>query len=213
MYWSPADIADLVEAGLKARASADDREQAVYGFDSLNELRLHPLIHAALRESGLGVWPEQRYPGDQEHSRKSVGKRCDVVLTPDGIPLRDAEVSNTLFAASQGVDLDEAYWLEIKTVAQFIPGGEQARYSAELFSPVVADVTKIWSDPIIRHGGLLLVLFTLDRDVADHDIVAWRTRCLDRGIAVGAPAIRGFSINDRIGNAWCTVAVFGIKGA
>ena len=212
MYWSPADIADAVDARLRLKAAEDDQEQATYGFDSRSELKLHPLIHEALRLAGYGVWPEQRYPGDQEKVLKSHGKRCDVVVTRDGLALRDWEAENTLFAGSEASALDEAYWLEIKTVAQFIPGGTHARYSAELLSPVVEDVRKLWSDPVIRYGGLLLVLFTLDREVAEHDVLAWQKKCMQRGVPVSPPALRGFPINDRIGNAWCATAVFGVRG-
>src|SRR5688500_16424576 len=82
MTWSPAEIADAVAAGLRARARADELEQAVYGFDALPELALHPILHASLREGGYGVWPEQRYPGGFSRRKLSEGKRCDVVLTP-----------------------------------------------------------------------------------------------------------------------------------
>lgn len=212
MIWSPADLADAVAAGLEARARADDLEQAVYGFDALPELGLHPLIHQSFREAGYGVWPEQRYPGDWHRTRRSEGQRCDVVLTRDNLPLRDPEVRSTLFDQQPAADPEEAYWLEIKTVAQFETGGAFRRYSAELLSPVMQDVRKLWSDPVILHSGLLLVLLTADRDTAEHDLLAWHERCLRRGFPVAAPALRGFPITERIGNAWCAVAVFGIRG-
>ena len=212
MYWSPADIADAVNAQLQVRAKEDDQEQAAYGFDSLSELKLHPLIQKALMSAGYGVWREQRYPGDQKKTLKSHGKRCDLVLSRDFLPLRDWEAENTLFAATDAMGLDEAYRLEIKTVAQFIPGGTATRYSAELLSPVVEDVRKLWSDPVIRYGGLLLVLFTESQEIAEHDVIAWQRKCMDRGVPVSPPALRGFRINDRIGNGWCATAVFGIRG-
>jgi len=212
MLWSPADIVDAVAAGLMERARADDLEQAVYGFDALDELGLHPLVHAAFRGAGYGVWPEQRYPGGWARSRKSEGLRCDVVLTRDGLPLRDPEMKATLFGQQPAADADEAYWLEIKTVAQFETSGPFRRYSAELLSPVVEDVKKLAGDEMIRHAGLLLVLLTESREVAEHDLLAWHKRCLDRGYPVAAPAVRGFRITERIGNAWCAAAVFGVRG-
>ena len=33
-----------------------------------------------------------------------------------------------------------------------------------------------------------------------------------RGRGLAARAMRGFGITDRIGNAWCAVAVFGVRG-
>jgi hypothetical protein len=212
--WFTADIADAVEAGLRRRRDDDNLGQVVYGFDALPELGLHPLIHSALRDAGFGIWPEQRYPGDAHKSKKSEGKRCDLVLTaaPEALPLRDPELKGTLFDDQPAVDPEAAYWLEIKTVAQFETGGPFRRYSAELFAPVTQDVTKIWNDGVIRHGGLLLVLFTAEQEVADHDILAWHGRCLDRGYPVSPPAVRGFRINDRIGNGYCAAAVFGVRG-
>ena len=212
--WSPADLADAIAEGLKRRAAEDDAGQAVYGFDALDELGLHPVVRGALTDAGYGAWPEQRYPGHWHKRKRSEGLRCDLVVTPapGALPLRDPEVKATLFDASPAVDAEAAYWLEVKTVAQFETGGPFRRYSAELLAPVTKDVKKVWSDTVIRHGGLLLVLFTADRETAEHDLVRWHERCLDRGYPAGPPAVRGFGITDRIGNAWCGVAVFGVKG-
>lgn len=212
MRWSTPDIADAVAAGLQKQAKQDDSGQVVYGFDALPELGLHPLVAGALQEESWGVWREQRYPGHWAKKSRAEGLRCDLVLTPGGLPLRDPEVKDTLFAASDATDAEGAYWLEMKTVAQYDTSGPFRRYSAELLSPVTKDVSKIWNDPVVKHGGLLLVLFTVNEAVAEHDLHAWHTRCIDRGYPVGPPAIRGFSITDRIGNGWCSVALFGVRG-
>ncbi len=211
MRWSTADLADAIDTGLRASAAADDAEQAVYGFDHLDELGLHPLLQEALRAAGYGVWPEQRYPSDWQR-RRSEGKRCDIVLTPDDKPLREPQVKGTLFDSVDACDPEEAYWLEVKSVAQYETGGPFARYSAELLAPVAADVQKLWGDGRIFHAGLLLVLFTADRDVAEHDIAAWHRRCLDRGYPVATPATRGFEITERVGNGYCAAALFGVRG-
>lgn len=184
----------------------------MYGFDALDELGLHPILHEALQTTGMGVWPEQRYPGHWHKAKRSEGLRCDVVLTPDGLPMRDASVRGTLFDDGSAVDPEAAYWLEIKTVAQHQTDGPFKRYSAELLSPVAKDVKKIWSDGIIQYGGLLIVLFTETQEIAEHDLAVWHERCLRKGFPVGPPAVRGLAINNRIGNAWCTAAVFGVRG-
>ena len=212
MPWNTADIADAIEAGFKRCAEQADLEQAVYGIDALDELGLHPLIERALTDHGFGVWREQRYPDDRHKANRSKGQRCDIVLTPGSLPLRDPLIKGTLFDDQPAADPDQAYWLEVKSVAQFETSGPFPRYSAELLSPVVKDIKKVWSDGIIRHGGLLLVLFTQSQEIAEHDLAAWHTRCLDNGYPVTAPAVRGFTINDRIGNAWCAIALFGIRG-
>lgn len=213
MQWSIGDIADAVEAGLKRRASEDDLAQAVYGIDSLDELGLHPLIAEALRGAHFGAWAEQRYPGHQHKRKKSEGLRCDLVLTREGLPLREGEARGTLFEdTTPAADAEAAYWLEIKTVAQFETGEAFKRYSSELLSPVAADIKKIWQDGVIAHGGLLIILFTASQEIAEHDLAVWQQRCLERGYPVSWPAVRGFAINDRIGNGWCAIAVFGVRG-
>ncbi len=212
MPWNTSDIADAVEAGLQRCAKQADLEQAVYGIDALDELGLHPLIECALTDRGFGVWREQRYPDDRLKPKRSEGQRCDIVLTPQNLPLRDPLIKGTLFDDAPAADPDEAYWLEVKSVAQFETSGPFPRYSAELLSPVVKDIKKVWSDGVIRHGGLLLILFTASQEIAEHDLAAWHTRCLDKGYPVGPPAVRGFPLNDRIGNTWCSLALFGIRG-
>lgn len=212
MRWQPPDIADAVARGLTRRARQDDEEHAVYGFDALDELGLHPIIRNALQDDGYGAWPEERYPGHWHKTKKSHGLRCDLVITPDGRPLRDQSVKDTLFDTGEAVDAQAAYWLEIKTVAQYETGGAFKRYSAELLSPVMKDVKKIWSDGVIQHGGLLIVLFTETQEIAEHDLAVWHERCLKKGFPVGVPAVRGLPISDRIGNHWCSVAVFGVRG-
>ncbi len=211
MPWDLVHIAEAVSDHLVRRAAADDAEQAVYGLDILEELQLHPLIHEALREAGYGVWPEQRYPGDRTGRRRSEGKRCDVVLTPDHAPLLDPDAERTLFADRNACPLEAALWLEIKTVAQFTDQGPFKRYSAELLQPVSQDVKKLAGDRLIYHAGLLLVLFTQDQVTAAHDLAAWERRCLDRGYAVAPPLTRPFDLTDRVGNARCSVALFPIR--
>lgn len=213
MPWSPADIADAVYQGLAQRAAEDDLEQAVYGFDALDELGMHPIIQKSLADAGYGVWPEQRYPGDREKLRKkSHGKRCDIVLTHDGLPLRDPQIKSTLFDKPNAVDFEDAYWLEVKLVAQFETTGPFKRYASELLSPVAGDIKKLWNDPHIYHAGLLLILLTHDKATSEHDLLTWHRRCLERGYPVGAPAARELRITERIGNGHCTAAVFGVRG-
>ena len=212
MRWFVADIAEAVLARLTQQAQADDAEHAVYGIDARDELGLHPLIRAGLTNAGLGAWPEQRYPGHRHKRNKNTGLRCDLALTLDGAPLRDPAAGATLFDDGSACDPEAAYWLEVKTVAQFETDGPFRRYAAELLSPVAHDVKKICSDSVIQHGGLLLVLFTANPETAEHDLAAWHEYCLRKRFPVGPPAVRGLPLTDRIGNCWCTVAVFGIRG-
>jgi hypothetical protein len=215
MRWSTADIADAVYCGLLAKREADNLEQVVYGFDANDELGLHPIIQQSLRDAGYAVFPEQRYPADWTRRRKSEGKRCDVVLSdnPNATGLSTPELMGTLFESSEAVDPAAAYWLEIKTVAQFETGGPFARYASELLQPVTQDVKKIWTDSGIYYGGLLIVLFTQNQATAEHDLGIWHNRAIERGYPVMPPALRGLPIVDRIGNAWCGIGMFGVRGA
>lgn len=212
MLWDVCEILDAVTGGLIRAIRAYEQEQAVYGIDALDELRLHPLIRRSLCEGGFGVWPEQRYPSERGPRRsKSEGKRCDLVLTPDGLPLIDPDAEATLFAPEAAVPLEAAYWLEVKTVSQFTVEGPFARYSAELLSPVSRDIRKLAQDRLIFHAGLLLVLFTADRTVAEHDLRAWEARCLEKGYPVAPPLVRHIPITDRLGNTHLAAAVFPVR--
>jgi hypothetical protein len=86
--WDLDLIADLVARGLEDHAQALDAEQAVYGLDALNEIRLHAIVREALRAEHpphpdgprFGVLGEQRFPGDRLRAKRSEGERCDIVL-------------------------------------------------------------------------------------------------------------------------------------
>lgn len=210
--WQIADLADAVADGLARLAHAIEEEQAVRGLDALREVQLHPLIDETLRAAGYGVHREQRFPRDrQRHRRRSEGERCDVVLTPDGRPLVEEEALDTLFATAGGrqpVALADAFWLEVKTTAQFTEEGPNRRYAAELQEPVRKDVRKLAADAGILHAGVLLVLFAASEAVVRHDLAAWQSKCLDRGLPVSTPAVRLVPIGDRLGNTLAGVAVF-----
>jgi hypothetical protein len=212
MRWDVVEILESADAALRVAAAEADAEQAVYGIDALDELGLHPIIQQGLRDAGFGVWPEQAYPSARTaRRRKSEGQRCDVVLSPSARPLVDPEAEATLFSPEDALALENAYWLEIKTVSMFTTEGPFARYSAELLSPVRSDIRKLAQDPLIYHAGLLLVLFTTDRDTAEHDLAVWEHRVLSKGYPVAPPIVRHTDITDRLGNAHMAVAQFPVR--
>jgi hypothetical protein len=213
MRWNVTEIVEAVARGLKEKAGADDAEQAVYSIDTLDELKLHPLIQQALRGAGYGVWPEQSYPSIRtKRKSKAEGRRCDVVLTHEPVEsLIDPEAAATLFSPEQALPLEAAYWLEVKTVSQFTKEGPFDRYSAELLSPVSRDIKKLASDPLIFHAGLLIVLFTADERTGRHDLTVWERKCLEKGYPVAPPVVRGFALNDRMGNGYLTLALFAVR--
>ncbi len=209
--WSVADIADTVESGLRRRAKGFDLEQAVNGLDALEEVALHPVLADALAAGGYGVSREQRYPADRKRRRESEGERCDFVLTPDERPLRETEAKATLFEPADAVELDDAFWLEVKVVAQYTTEGSNHNYSSQLLSTVRQDITKLSKDRGILHAGLLIVLFVREPLVAEHDLGIWQDRCLKRCLPIAAPSCRNIEIIDRLGNGACCIAIYPVS--
>lgn len=207
---SPADIADAVAAELERLDQSLRAEHAVYGLDARSEGVLHAVLADGLRAAGFGVFPEQRYPG-QRRRRRSEGERCDLVITPEHRPLRQPDQLDTLFDSPDAVDLDEAYWLEVKVVHQFTPDGPNSSYSSELLSTVRRDVRKLSSEPGILRAGLLIVLFVADPRVAEHDLHMWEQRCIERSYPIEPPIRRDVPIIDRHGNDTCALALYPVR--
>jgi hypothetical protein len=209
--WSIADIADAVEGGIQRRSAALDAEHAVYGLDALDEVALHPIVAESLGTAGFGVNREQRYPADRRKRRESEGERCDFVLTPDGRPLREPEAKATLFEPGDAVEPDEAFWLEMKVVTQYLIEGPNRNYASQLLSTVRRDVTKLSKDAGILHAGLLIMLFVSEPSVAEHDLRIWQDRCLERGLPIGAPSARIMPITNRLGHDVCAMSLYPVS--
>lgn len=223
VHYLGREIADVVLDALSTRAAELDIEQAVYGLDALDELELHVVIAAGLSASGLGVHREQPYPTMGQRQRQTERQRCDLVLTPEpGLPLRDERESqlareahaSTLFAdvippQPPEVEPEACAWIEVKVVGQFCLtqgiAGPNTAYAAELVGALRTDLKKLASEPQILIGGVLLVLFTAEEIVAEHDIAAAVHRVLDRGVSVGEVTARHAPLNDRLGNSCLSV--------
>lgn len=194
--WSWSALADALAAGLARAADAIELEQAVRGLDACRELDLHPVLAAALRDAGHGVFHEQRFPRDRTQRKRSAGARCDLVVTADAAtPLDDATLADAL-------------WIEVKVVAQFGEQGPHRGYASALQTPVWGDVKKLARDPTIAHGLVLLILFTADEVTADHDLDVWCARAVERGLHLWPRVQRSLPIGDRLGNRVCTIALF-----
>ncbi len=208
-------------------------QQAYLGVDSLPETRLHPLIAQAFASEPFGALREVRYPTAKiERPSETQRDRCDLVLTPEPAQrlydpvaaLRELEgASGTLFAPTAmvrqpgkgEVDPSEAYWIEIKAIAQhrYVGGvpAPNARYAQELLSWPRADVVKLASDPLIRHAGVLVVMFTEERASGPHDLSIAVREMIDRDLPVGVPEIETVGICDHAGNAWCTLGLIPLR--
>jgi hypothetical protein len=250
--WDVQDIVDACQRGLARRAAALDEEQSHSGIDALDEVAVHPLLAAALAESGWGVSREQPLPGSAAGAalapdshrdaivevkrlpRHAQRERCDLVLLPsprhvllDWVreSLERAKFQGSLFESvpvpaplpDRGlcVSAPDAYWLEVKVVAQhaFVDGVPRPNgaWSSQLVSSLTGDLAKLAGQGL-PHAGLLLVVFAAGPEVIAHDLPIALHRSLDKGASFRSPvhATRvdaaspcGFAIVDRIGNAWC----------
>lgn len=206
--WIWEDLADALAEGLRTASAEVELEQAVRGLDSRSELELHPVLHDALRARGYGVTPEVRFPREQLKRRRSEGSRCDMVLTPGGQPLAESAAQLGLFAPRDTFPLEDAAWLEVKVVAQHHESGPHRAYAYALQHPVWKDVDKLASDPAIRNAAVLLVLFTEDPAVAEHDLGVWAARASLRGLDILPRIVRTVAIGDRLGNRALSIALF-----
>ena len=121
----------------------------------------------------------------------------------------------SMLASREGVDPVEAFWLEVKVVAQHcfthgVPGPNRA-YSTELLRIAASDIPKLAKESMIRWAGVLLVLFTRDESIASHDLDAFVRKAVERGLPIREPSIVGLAVPDLIGNATCTVALFPVR--
>ena len=213
------------------RVEADlAHQQAVRGLDALDEIDLHPVLAAGLEAVGCGVLREAQYPGPPgRRARKSERERCDLVVTPrPGQRLADPvealkeqdRIAQTLFAhlgagPAEGIAPEEAIWLEVKTLGQFAfrdgTPGPNSSYASELVNGPAADIRKLSSDGRIESAGVVIVLFCAEQAVARNDLAAAAMRWLDRDLPIAEPVLDGLRIQDRIGNAWCAVAMVRVR--
>jgi hypothetical protein len=175
--WDLAGILEAIRTAIAEREDALRLEQAPHGLDSWPELAFHPLIAAAARSRGLGVFAEVPYPptAPQQATPALLRRdrlRCDLVLTPaPDLPPLDAagearrlrEAQATLFAARaraeapRGSPPEECLWLEVKVTGQFtyvdkVPRPNRA-YTSELLATAAIDIPKLAGSPQIRRGG------------------------------------------------------------
>ncbi len=232
--WSAAELVGIAAQALRDADARSRDEQAVRGIDALDEVGLHPVLGGGFEHAGYGVWTERCYAGRvEDRSIRRDRERCDLVLTREpGSRLLDpvAELveidraTGTLFeplaesmagAGERVVEPGEAYWLEVKTVAQFsyvegVPRANSA-YATQLVKGPLDDARKLAREASIEHAGALVVLFAADRATAEHDLAQMAHRLLDKGAPIRAPEVEVFDIEDRAGNSACGVALAPIR--
>ncbi|MCS7034735.1 MAG: hypothetical protein NZ561_12200 [Phycisphaerae bacterium] len=197
------DLAEVLSA-----AEHDLRlEQAVYGLDSLDEPALQSLLASGLARK-YEVAREVHYP-ESAGAKLSHRRRCDLVLTPRGRPLRIDSGEPGLFDPVASSEPREALWLEVKVAAQFRElGVRHPGYGAQWRTAVVEDLRKMESEPSIRHAGLLLVVFTESLEILQKDLELFEDVLVQKEVLAGFRKVRSVAILDRMGHRFCTVALW-----
>ena len=205
--WDFSTLADRLHDAI-ASAEAELRvEQAVYGLDRLAERPLQELLAARLAPA-YEVAREVHYPSTRGR-KLSHRARCDLVLSPRGMPLRLDRAEPTLFDPAAMCEPPDALWLEVKVAYQFREGGARhAGYGGQWRQAVVDDLRKMEADPLIHHAGLVLVVFNESRAVLDKDLELFEDVLARKEVLAGFRQVRSVPIVDRIGHALCTVAVW-----
>ncbi len=215
MSWDYALLVELAASGLAREAQRLAADQSVRGIDAVGEILLHPLLRAGIASGPYRVLAEERYPPSRSKKRRSEGERCDFVVidtrdAPDAHHLVDPLAAGTLFG-SRGADPEQALWVEVKVVHQWMlfDGGIRANpaYSSLLLREATSDVRKLSKERGISAAAVLIVMFTDTAATAQHDLGEWHKRCVLMGLPVSVPFVQQFAITDRLGNGSCSVAL------
>jgi hypothetical protein len=207
LRWDFFTIAEQLSQAIRAAEAALRLEQAVYGLDSHDELALHAVL-----AEGMGqhweVAREVHYPST--FGRKlSHRKRCDLVLTPPGRPLRLDCAPPTLFDAPNLCSASEGLWLEVKVAQQFRAVGQRhGGYGGQWRNAVVEDLRKMEADELIREAGLVLIVFNESEDVLAKDLELFEDVLARKEVLAGFRQVRSIPILERMGHRVCTVALW-----
>jgi hypothetical protein len=207
LNWDFSTLADHLGNAVE-RSEADLRlEQAVYGLDAKDERQLQELLADRLREH-FEVAREVHYPSSAGN-KLTHRRRCDLVLSPKGRPLRLDSKPPTLFDPPNQCPPAEALWLEVKVAYQFREGGiRHGGYGSQWREAVVADLRKMESEELIREAGLALLVFNESRTVLEKDLELFESVLMRKEVLAGFRQVKSVPIWDRIGHTVCTVAVW-----
>lgn len=203
LYTIADDLAQILE-----QAEADlQLEQAVYGLDALDERQMHALFADRLADR-YEVAREVHYPSSFG-KKLSHRQRCDLVLTPRGLPLRLDSKPLTLFDPPEFCAPEAALWLEVKCAYQFREGGvRHSGYGSQWRKGVVDDLRKMEAEPRIHEAALVLVVFNESQEVLTHDLDLFETVLAEKEVLAGFKQVRSVPIWERNGHRLCTVALY-----
>jgi hypothetical protein len=207
LAWDFSLLADRLAAIIASTEGDLRAEQAVYGLDSRDERQLQQLLSENL-SAFYDVTREAHYPASAG-SKLTHRKRCDLVLTPRGSPLKLDFLPPTLFDHPNPCAPPDALWLEVKAAWQFRAGGQtHAGYGAQWRKAIVQDLRKMEGDAHIKHAGLLLVVFNESREILQKDLELFQTVLAEQEVLAGEGQTRATPIQDRIGHQFCTIAIW-----
>ena len=193
-------LVEQLESVLQAAEDSLRLEQAVHGLDVLNEVALLALLADGLAQHHR-VTREAYYPSVA--GKRSHRARCDLVLTPRGLPLETREEP-----LRRGCPPEEAFWLELKVAHQLRPSGRShPRYGPQWRKAIVADANKLRTDPRIVRAALGLVVFNDGAATLEKDLALFEALLGEAG-PFGFRSVRSVAISDRIGHALCSVALW-----
>lgn len=205
--WDFSTLADHLAQTI-GHAEADLRlEQAVYGLDARDELQIQALLAEGLKKH-YEVAREVHYPSTVGR-KLSHRQRCDLVLTDRGRPLRLDSAEPTLFDPAHQAGPTDALWLEVKVAFQFREGGlRHGGYGGQWRTHVIEDLRKMEADPLIRHAGLVLVVFNESEQILNKDADLFESVLTIKEVLAGFRQVRSVPILDRIGHRICSILVW-----
>src|SRR5829696_8540009 len=205
--WDFSTLADRLRDAIAAAEDELRLEQAVYGLDRLDERRIQALLAERLAAT-YEVAREVHYPSTR--GRKLTHRaRCDLVLSPKGLPLRLDSAVPSLFDPAAMCEPTDALWLEVKVAYQFREGGiPHTGYGSQWRQAVVDDLRKMEAEPLIHEAGLVLVVFNESQAVLDKDLELFEDVLARKEVLAGFRHVRSVPIVERIGHTLCTVAVW-----
>ncbi len=207
LRWDLCDLADRI-AGVFREAEAEIQlDRGVYGLDSKDERKLQELIGGGLG-AHYSVAREVHYPSTAGR-KLTHRRRCDLVLSPKGRPLKLDSRPADLFDPVDVCPAGEALWLEVKIAYQFREGGTRhGGYGAQWRTAVVEDLRKMEAEEMIKEAGLVLVVFNESREILEKDLELFEDVLAQKEVLAGFRQVRTVEIWERMGHRLCSVAVW-----
>jgi hypothetical protein len=205
--WDFSTLADQLGAVIEGAEAELRLEQAVYGLDAKDEVTIQSMLAEGLKRQ-YEVCREVHYPSSIGR-KLSHRKRCDLVLSAPGRPLRLDSAAPTLFDAPNQSTAAEALWLEVKVAYQFREGGARhGGYGQQWRTKVIDDLRKMESEPLIKEAGLLLIVFNESGAILEKDLELFESMLALKEVLAGFRQVRSVPILDRIGHRLCTAALW-----